>query len=229
MMIRINLLPVRQVRKREMGRQVLVLFAAVLVLGLVLNYLWYSSRESVRDERASRLTQTRTQIAELEKVIGEVNNINRRKEEVERKLGILTDLRKSRSGPVRMLDALATATPKRVWLRDFDERSNAVKLTGSAMSHEDVADFMRGLASVVWTPKGLGRVVEQKRDAKTARVELLSGEGAIETFGSKEVSPFFSRIDLKRAEQRAAGAGAGLPAGSRLVDFEVNMSANYAI
>ncbi|MBS1152228.1 MAG: pilN, partial [Myxococcaceae bacterium] len=127
MMIRINLLPVRQVQKREVGRQVLILAALVIVLGLVGNYLWYSDRESERVRLASSVIETQRRITELEKVIGEVNNINKRKKEVEDKLKILNDLRKLRSGPVRMLDALATATPKKVWLSDFNEQSNQVK------------------------------------------------------------------------------------------------------
>ncbi len=226
MMIRINLLPVRQVKKREMGRQVLILFAVVLIGGVVINYLWYSSRASVQEDAERRLASTRQQIAELEKVIGEVNNLNKRKEEVEKKLSVLNNLRKSRSGPVKLLDALATATPKKVWLKDFEEKSNGVRLSGTAMSHDDVAELMRGLGTVVWTPKGMARLVEQKRDAKVSRVELVGAEGATEDFPTPEVNQFFRQIDLKRAEQ-AQSREAGV-VGS-VVNFEITLSANYAI
>ncbi len=226
MMIRINLLPVRQVQKREVGRQVLILAAIVVIGGLVGNYLWYDNRESERVRLANQIVETQRRITEIEKVIGEVNNINKRKKEVEDKLKILNELRKLRSGPVRMLDALATATPKKVWLVDFNEQSNLVKITGKALSHEDVAELMRGLATVVWTPKGMGRVVERKRDAPQVRIELLSGEGSIEDFLVSEVNAFFSNIDLKQATSvvdKSAGAS------ERHIDFEINMSANYAI
>ena len=64
--------------------------------------------------------------------------------------------------------------------------------------------MMRGLSSVVWTPKGMGRLVEQqKRDAKTSRVELLSSEGGIEDFPVGEISLFFTNIDLKKTEQKS--------------------------
>ncbi len=226
MMIRINLLPVRQVQKREVGRQILILAAVVVIGGLVGNYLWYSDREGERTRLQAQLAETQRRITELEKVIGEVNNINKRKREVEDKLKILNDLRKLRSGPVRMLDALATAIPKKVWLQDFNEQSNQVKLTGSAMSHEDVAELMRGLSTVVWTPKGMGRVIERKREATNVRVELLTGEGEIREYGVAEVSAFFSNIDLKGATlvtDKTAGS-----AGTR-VNFEINLTANYAI
>jgi type IV pilus assembly protein PilN len=226
MMIRINLLPVRQVQKREISRQFLVLVGVVLVLTGVLNYLAYEKLASEADRNAKRITQTQARIGELEKVIGEVNNINKRKKEVEDKLKVLSDLRKGRSGPVRLLDALSTAIPKKVWLTDFDEKSNAVKISGVAASHEDVAEFMRSLGTVVWTAKGMGRLVDQKRDAKTSRVELLAAGGTIEDFKAIDVGFFFTNIELKRAEQKEAKKEFGP---GKMVDFEINLSANYAI
>jgi type IV pilus assembly protein PilN len=227
MMIHINLLPVRQEKKREVGRQFLVVVAGTAFMVLLANWIWYDGLASEEKKNAQRLAATQARIAELEKVIGEVNNINARKKDVLAKLAILNDLRKQRTGPVRMLDALATAIPKKVWLTGFDEKANAVKMTGKAVSHEDVADFMRALQGIVWTPRGMGRLVEQKRDAQTARVELVGGEGAVEDFPTKSIGSFFSKIDLKKAEQKASSASA--PGAPRLVDFEINMNANYAI
>lgn len=223
MMIRINLLPVRQGKKREMGRQFLVVALFLIAVALGGNWFWYNQLATERDRNQARIDDTKRRIAELEKVIGEVNNINKRRKEVEEKLAILDKLRKGRTGPVRMLDALATATPKKVTLVEFDEKSSAVKLTGKAASHEDVADFMRGLSSIVWTPKGMGRVVERKREAQDVRVELLATEGAMEDFKLTEVAPFFSNIDLKKAE---AKTDKGV---TTQVSFEIGMSANYAI
>lgn len=229
MMIRINLLPVRAVKKREMGRQILVLGAGVLALAVVLNSVWYLDRNSTSNRNQEKIAATKGRIAELEKVIGEVNNINKRKREVEEKLKVLDELRRGRSGPVRMLDALSTATPKKVWLKDFDEKQNQVKLEGTAVSHDDVAEFMRALQNVVWTPKGMARLVEQKREAKVARVELLASEGAIEEFPINQINAFFTSIELKKAEQTTTPGSPTTGGASKLVAFTITLSANYAI
>jgi len=220
-MIRINLLPTRGVKKREAGRQVLVLFAAILVGGLVANFIWYNSRASLEAANAQKIAQTQAAIKKLEAVIGEVNDINKRKKEVEEKLKVLDGLKKGRSGPVKLMDALAISTPAKVWIEQFEEKNTAVKLTGSAISHDDVAEFMRGLSNIVWTPKGMARVVEQKRGAKTARVELINQNGAIEDLPVTSVVPFFTTIDLKKAEQKGSLR-------EPRVDFEIGMKANYA-
>lgn len=223
MMIRINLLPVRQGKKRELGRQFLVVAVGLVAIAFIGNWFWYNQLATQRDRNQARIDDTKRRISELEKVIGEVNNINKRRKEVEEKLSVLDKLRKGRTGPVRMLDALSTATPKKVFLTDFDEKASIVKLTGRAASHEDVADFMRGLSTIVWTPKGMGRVVERKRDSPSVRVELLTTEGAMEDFNLNEVAPFFTNIDLKKAEART---DKGV---TNSVTFEIGLAANYAI
>ncbi|XXF76628.1 PilN domain-containing protein [Myxococcaceae bacterium GXIMD 01537] len=230
MMIRINLLPVRAVKKREMGRQILALFALVLIGAGAANYYWYAGRAEERDRNQIGITQTKAKIADLEKVIGEVTNINQRKADVEKKLAVLGDLRKGRSGPVRMLDALSNATPKKLWLRTFEEENGKVRLVGSAVSHDEVAEYMRGLGSMVWTPKGMGRLVEQRRDANTSRVELLTPDAAIEEFPVVEIKPFFTNVELTTASlQSSTSQGPGQGMEQPLVDFNITLTANYAI
>jgi type IV pilus assembly protein PilN len=226
MMIRINLLPVRAVKKRAQGQQMLVLYAAVVLIAAVANYFWYADRNDELTRAKAGIAQTKAKITELEKVIGEVTNINTRKEDVKKKLAVLDTLRKGRNGPVRMLDALASAMPKKVWLKNFLESSNKVTIDGSAVSHDEVAELMRGLGSMVWTPKGMGRLVEQRRDAKASRVELFNTETAnVEEFPVNEIRPFFGNIELTKAIQTKANA----PGAPTLVDFKLTLTANYAI
>jgi type IV pilus assembly protein PilN len=221
MMIRINLLPVRQVKKREAGRQFIVALAGFLVIALVGNAYWFYLVQSDREKQQRLLDDTRARIDQLKKVIGEVDNLNRRQKEVREKLDVLRELSKRRAGPVKLLDALTLAIPKKVWVLGFDETASAVRMTGQADSYDDVSEFMKGLSAVVWTPKGMGRVVEVKRDGSSARVELI-GVSAIEDFPGVEVSHFFSNIDLKSSQIEAARAG-------RVVSFELSLNVNYAI
>jgi type IV pilus assembly protein PilN len=218
--IRINLLPVRQVKKREMGRQFLVLVAGALIIGAAGNYLWFNARDTERARLQDQVTETQRRIDALEKQIGEVNDIKKRKKEVEDKLTILEKLRKQRAGPVKLLDALTSAIPKKVFIGEFDEKGNALKVTGTGESHEDVSEFMKGLSNVVWTPKGIGRVVERKKDNQV-RVELLSTEAAIVDFDAKELANFFTGVELKNSEQVDNK-------GKAAVKFELAMTANYA-
>ncbi len=228
-MIRINLLPVRQVQKRVAGRQYVVVVVGLALITMIGNGYWYVTMQNTKDLNQRKLDETNARIGQLEKVIGEVNNLNKRKKEVEDKLKVLDDLRKKRGGPVKLLDALATAIPKKVWVSDFDEKALALKLLGQAESLEDVSDFMRALNAVCWTPKGMGRVVEKKKDGG-ARVELVNGN-AIEDFEGTQVGYFFNNIELKTsaAEMGPASQSTRIGSSQRNVRFELAINVNYAI
>lgn len=224
MMIRINLLPVRQVQKREQGRQFIVVMVGMLIIAAAANGYWYVWMDGKRESAQRRLDDTNARIAQLEKVIGEVTNLQKRKKEVEEKLAVLDKLTKQRAGPVKLLDALATAIPKKVWITQFEEKGGAATMQGNADSFDDVSEFMRGLNNIVWCPKGMGRVIERKRD-NNYRVELLSGESEILEFPANELGFFFSNIELKET-QSAQGVA---KTGAKAVRFDMTLTVNLAI
>jgi type IV pilus assembly protein PilN len=223
-MIRINLLPVRQVQKREQGRQFLVLMVGIFVLTVAANVYWYLYMDGKRETAQRRLDDTNARIAQLEKVIGEVTNLQRRKKEVEEKLAVLDKLTKQRAGPVKMLDALATSIPKKVWLVSFEEKGGAAALIGNAESFDDVSEFMRGLNNIVWCSKGMGRVVERQRNGNF-RVELLSGEGELLELTPADVGFFFTNIELKETTALATTSKTG----AKPVKFDMSLSVNLGI
>jgi len=151
-MIKINLLPVRAAKKREFGRQQLVLFALLLILAVFGNYYWYSKVQSDLAALDQRIAATRAEIAQLEKTIGEVKSIKEDKKALEDKLKILDTLKKGRTGPVKVMDELATVIPQRVWLTDYQETGGNVTMTGQAAAYEELSAFSKKLkASVHFT------------------------------------------------------------------------------
>jgi type IV pilus assembly protein PilN len=144
-MVRINLLPVRVSKKKEAGRQQLALFAVLLVLGLLGNYLWQSSRGADLKARQAKLARTRDDIAQLERIIGEVRNIKEQQQALQQKLDVLERLKAGRSGPVRMLDELATIAPKQLWLSKLEESKGGITFLGVAPTIDEVSAFMTAL------------------------------------------------------------------------------------
>src|SRR6266436_661734 len=144
-MIHINLLPVRAAKKREFGRQQLVLFVLLLVLAGIGNYFVYNRFESELRSLDKQIATTRAEIAQLEKTIGEVKSIKEDKKALEDKLKILDTLKKGRTGPVKVLDELATVIPQKVWIVDFNEQGGNVTMNGAAASYDDFATFSKKL------------------------------------------------------------------------------------
>lgn len=144
-MIHINLLPVRAAKKREFGRQQLVLFVLILVLAGIGNYFVFGRFQSQLKSLDKQIASTRAEIAQLEKTIGEVKSIKEDKKALEDKLKILDSLKKGRTGPVKVLDELASLTPEKVWILDFTEQNGGVTMIGQASSYEDLSTFSKKL------------------------------------------------------------------------------------
>jgi len=189
-MVRINLLPVRVSKKKEAGRQQLVLFAVLLVLGLVGNYLWSSARAADLNARQAKLARTREDIAQLDRIIGEVKNIKTGQAELQQKLDVLDRLKAGRTGPVRMLDELATITPRQLWLSKVDEKGGAVTFTGSALSIDDVSAFMGALkVSKFFDRVELKKTTAVAPDAKSGGQRLVTFEITAGAKYSPEAAP----------------------------------------
>jgi type IV pilus assembly protein PilN len=144
-MVRINLLPVRVSKKKEAGKQQLVLFAVVLAAGILGNGLWTRSRSSELKKVDAKVAKTKADIAQLDKIIGEVKSLRSQQQALQEKLDVLDKLKQGRTGPVKMLDELATITPKRLWLRKMEEKVGKVTFDGTASSIDDVSVFMTAL------------------------------------------------------------------------------------
>ena len=144
-MVRINLLPVRASRKEQAGRRRLALAAAALVLVVGANAWWVRSRAADLAAREAKLRKTRADIAQLERIIGEVRAIKAEQAIVKDKLAVLDKLKAGRQGPVRVLDELATIVPSKVWMRKLEEKAGVVSFDGTAASIDDVSLFLGGL------------------------------------------------------------------------------------
>jgi type IV pilus assembly protein PilN len=144
-MIRINLLPVRAAKKREFGRQQIIFLVLLLILVGIGNYFWYNKVDGDLTAMDQQIARTRGEIAQLEKTIGEVKSIKEDKKALEDKLKILDSLKKGRSGPVRVMDDLATIIPAKVWMVDYAETGGAVTMVGRAASYEDLSAFSKKL------------------------------------------------------------------------------------
>jgi type IV pilus assembly protein PilN len=144
-MIRINLLPVRVSKKKAAGKQQLLLFALLVVAGYAGNFVWASTRAADLAARQARVRSTKEEIAQLDRIIGEVKNIKEQQAALREKLDILAQLKANRSGPVRVLAGLAELTPKRLSLTKLDEKGGAITFTGAAATIDDVSEFMSAL------------------------------------------------------------------------------------
>jgi type IV pilus assembly protein PilN len=175
-MIHINLLPVRAAQKKEKLRSQIFVTVLVLILTLVACAAVYASLlvkvDDVKDEIASKEAQIRT----LKKVLGEVTQYKKKKEELAGKLEILEQLKAGKSGPVHLLDELSIVLPDRVWLTSFKEAGGGVTISGVGMNEDVVAMFLKKLEQSPYYKNVELQVIEQSSQAgvKTNKFSLVA-------------------------------------------------------
>jgi len=144
-MIKINLLPVRAAKKKETALQQIIIFCVVVVIvGLVVMSLYFVKRVQVSAAK-NDITVANNKINELKTKIGKLEELKTLKEQVRKKLDVLSQLRKNKTGPAQRLATLSDLTPDQLWLTGYSESGVDVKISGTAYTEELIAQFMRSL------------------------------------------------------------------------------------
>ena len=179
-MIRINLLPIRKVKRAEASqRQFVYMGMAILatVVGVVFLHLQADGQLEDVKRRNTILT---AEVARLKQEIGDYDKIRAQREELLRQRKTIQALDAGRTGPVYLLREMseilspgkgptfdrvtyeetlrrdpnagfnASWDPRRVWMEAYSEDQKHVRVRGSAKSNEDVAEFLKRLNSSVF-------------------------------------------------------------------------------
>lgn len=144
-MIKINLLPVRAAKKKETAVQQIIIFCMVVaVVAAVVISLYIVKRVQVSATK-SDIASANNRINELKSKIGKLEELKTLKEQVKKKLDVLTQLRKNKTGPAQRLATLSDVTPDQLWLTGYSETGTDIKISGMAYTEELIAQYMRSL------------------------------------------------------------------------------------
>jgi len=141
-MIKINLLPYRVSKKKETATQQLVIMGTILVISLVAVGVVYAVTLSKISTAKAEIGRSEEELATLKKKIGEIDNLKKLQAEVQKKLDILNQLRKEKTGPAIRLARMSDIVSERMWLTRYVESGTTVSISGLAYSEDLIADFM---------------------------------------------------------------------------------------
>jgi type IV pilus assembly protein PilN len=147
-MIRINLLPHREEKRKQKKSAFFALLAlgAILGVGVVLLVGGYNARSiSIQNARNQVLKQA---IVGLDKQIAEIATLKQEIEALKARQQAVEDLQGDRNQPVYLLDELVRQTPPGVYLKSFKQEGQKVAVIGYAQSQERVSELLRNLAGV---------------------------------------------------------------------------------
>lgn len=152
-MTKINLLPWRERLREERKRSFLMSLAATAGAAIVFMALVHlvianqMSRQSVRNDFL------RNEIVVLNQQINEIKDLQKQKEALIARMGIIQELQANRPQIVHLFDELIKILPKGVHLSNVVRRGDQVQLIGIAESNTNVSDLMRNINKSHWLAK----------------------------------------------------------------------------
>jgi type IV pilus assembly protein PilN len=144
-MITINLLPVREERRKASARQFLLVIGAAALASVALSAAhlwWYRSELAAEKQAAQRIQQ---EIDRFAPQLAQVEKFRAAKADIEKKLKVIDDLSVARSGPVHLFDEIATHLPDRMWLTQLEVKGQSLTIKGVSLDNELVALFLTAM------------------------------------------------------------------------------------
>ncbi len=142
-MMRINLLPVKRLRKLQRARN--EIFGLLAVLGAVVGGLFvvFLLLGGKIDRLNGEIASLEAEKAKYQQTINEIEELKKQKALLETKLGVIKQLKKGSQTAMRVMDELAYLVPAdKLWVNNIVLANNEVRLSGIALDNPTVASFM---------------------------------------------------------------------------------------
>jgi type IV pilus assembly protein PilN len=198
-MIRINLLPVREARRRADMQQQLLLLGLVIGVSFVVCLLAHFAMLASISSAEGRVAQLNSQISEFQTQLAQVEDFKKKASEIEKKLEVIHRLELSRNGPVRLLDEIATRAPEKLWVTSLQAEGSKIQLKGMSLDTELIADFLNKLTESAYL-KGV--------ELKSTELSELAGL----KLNSFQVTAVLTSPEAEAAESAKTAAPAPAPA-----------------
>jgi type IV pilus assembly protein PilN len=188
-MIKINLFPFRAARiKENIRRQVTIYLLSSVFLILAMSYYSLNYGKVIKSLKRDQESK-QNELATFKDTTNKINKLKKTIAEVEVKLNTIRELEKVKTGPVKLLDDIATSVPKdKLWLTSLKENQGTLVLEGTAMDNETVADFMNRLESTE-SIKSVELVKTQQKEVVSLKLTLKDFALRCKTYAFKETPP----------------------------------------
>ena len=159
-MIRINLLPHREEKRKARRQQFYSLLGMVTVLGALIVFLVYTVISGYISKQESKNEFLKQKIAVLDKEIEQIKRLKEQTQVLLARKQVIESLQSDRAEAVRLLSELVKQMPEGVYIRSLKQEGVKISLGGYAQSNARVSTLMRNIEASPWLEKP--RLIEIK-------------------------------------------------------------------
>ena len=152
-MIRINLLPHREEKRKARRQQFYGLFGLISILAALIVFLGYSIISGYISAQEAKNEFIKKEIAVLDKQIDQIKRLQEQTQALLARKQIIESLQRDRAEAVRLLSELAKQMPEGVYVRSLKQDGVNIVLSGYAQSNARVSTLMRNIEASPWLEK----------------------------------------------------------------------------
>jgi type IV pilus assembly protein PilN len=150
MTTRLNLLPWREIRRKEQDRQLLSVGIGAWMLMVVVVFYAHVHVTTLINTQNERNKFLKEEIAKVEKEIAEIAELKKKRQDLLARMNVIQQLQADRMRVVRLFDELVRRVPEGVQLTALKRNGPAISLSGVAQSNARVSALMRNFAASDW-------------------------------------------------------------------------------
>jgi Tfp pilus assembly protein PilN len=133
-----------------------------LILGLVVAGGWWFVENRKLTERQETVAQKQVEAQRLDKIIKEVENYQKQKDSLQKRIDLINQLKQNQKGPVQLMDRISQDLPDLVWLDKMTISGGLVSIDGRGLNPNAIANFVEGIKNdPMFEEPDIGNVTQQ--------------------------------------------------------------------
>lgn len=150
MTTRVNLLPWREMHRKEQDRQLLTIAVGAWILMAVIIFYAHVHVSALIENQNRRNEFLNQEIAKVEKEIKEIAELKKKRADLIARMNVIYQLQGARTQVVHLFDELARKLPDGIYIATMNHSGSSIALKGVAQSNARVSALMRNLAASDW-------------------------------------------------------------------------------
>ncbi len=172
-MIKINLLPYRAERKKELIIQQLIIAVVPLIITLLVVCFFWISITSDITAAENDIVNVKKEIEQSKIKMKEIDDYKKNKELLTKKMDVITRLQKGKDGPVHLVEEIATSLPGGLWLTAVKQKGMGLEITGKALDNIAISNYMINLDKSIYIDAvDLKQIKTEKQDGIKKGIQI---------------------------------------------------------
>jgi len=122
-----------------------MLIVAGVAIGVVIGGGWWVIEKNKLSARRSEVESKTREAQRLESIIKEVEEYQRRKDSLQKRIDLINQLKQNQKGPVKIMDRVSQDLPDLVWLEKMTMSGGLITISGRGLNPNAIANFVEAI------------------------------------------------------------------------------------